>query len=81
MSHFQFAGILVVLEFTDRKTEVWFSSFHRYENQDKLLSDHQFVLYGLLHVHAHIINPQLHMYHGWRCLVTSSHLSNAEIDA
>ena len=78
--HFHSLGILDALEFTVRNTEDSVECSHKYENHDKLLSNHQSVLSGLLPHHVQRINPQLHMYHGARCFVTSSPLSSADID-
>ncbi|MBR7037114.1 hypothetical protein IKI14_04565 [bacterium] len=74
-------GILVVLEFIVQNTDDTSSLYHKYEKPDKLLSAHQSLFIGLPHSHFHIINHPLHTYHGERCLVTSSHLSRADMDA
>ena len=60
-SHFHSSGILLVLEFIVRKTEVSFPVFHRYENQDRLRSDQ----FGKLHFSfPYMSNHPLHMYQG-----------------
>ena len=73
-------GTLSVLEFTDRNTVDSHALSHKYENQDKLPSDHQSLLSGLPPSGSHSLNPPLHTYHGSRCLVTNSALSRAEIE-